>query len=237
MTNENEEKSLVVRPDVEGTVNALQAFQQLKKSVLDSNDTVSINGKAYIKRSGWRKIALAFNISTEIISVEREKIGDLYVVRVKARATAPNGRISEEIAVCDSSEFTGKLAATFHNIETKAATRAINRAISNLVGGGEVSAEEITTEEIENIKPQPRPEPKKEVEMITDKQRSVILQYGLNDDEKEDYIAFFLEKIRKEIPDLTKKEASELIGHLTSSWDQSKTDFEFQRWRESHLKQ
>ncbi|MEM3192091.1 MAG: hypothetical protein QW292_08385 [Candidatus Parvarchaeota archaeon] len=234
---ESENKSLVVRPDVEGTIQALEAFQKLKTSVLDRNDTVDIGGKAYIKRSGWRKIALAFNVSTEIVSVERERSGEMYIVRVKARASAPNGRVSEEIAVCDSSEFTGKLIASLHNVETKAATRAINRAISNLVGGGEVSAEEITTEEIENIKPQPHPEPKKEVEMITDKQRSAILQYGINDDEKEDYIAFFLEKIRKQIPDLTRKEASELIEHLTTSWTKSKTDLDFTRWRESHLKQ
>ncbi|MEM3448571.1 MAG: hypothetical protein QXP38_06810 [Nitrososphaerota archaeon] len=236
--DENEKnQSLVVRPDVEGTIEALKAFQVLKQSVLDENDVISISGKAYIKRSGWRKIALAFNISTEVVSIEREKIGETYIVRVKARALAPNGRLSEEVGVCDSSEFTGGLKPTYHNIESKATTRAINRAISNLVGGGEVSAEEITTEEIENIKPQSHPEPKKEVEMITDKQRSVILQYGLNDDEKEDYIAFFLEKIRKEIPDLTRKEASELIEHLTTSWTKSKTDLDFTRWRESHLKQ
>ncbi|MEM3907796.1 MAG: hypothetical protein QXZ17_13225 [Nitrososphaerota archaeon] len=231
MANENE-KSLVVRPDVEGTIQALEAFQKLKTSVLDRNDTVDIGGKAYIKRSGWRKIALAFNISTEVISIEREKIGETYIVRVKARASAPNGRISEEVGVCDSSEFSGKLAASFHNIETKAATRAINRAISNLVGGGEVSAEEVVTEEeIES-----HPEPKNE-EMITDKQRNAILQYGMNDPEKELYIEFYSNKMSKEIPMLTKKEASNLIEALTSSWVTKRADMEFQRWRESHLKQ
>ena len=134
---------MVVQPNVEAAKSAMDAFQALKAKLLDANDIVEIQNKKYIKRSGWRKIALAFNISTEIVSIEREKIGDVYVVRVKARAIAPNGRVSEEVGVCDSSEFSGNLKPTFHNIEAKAVTRAINRAISNLVGGGELSAEEV----------------------------------------------------------------------------------------------
>ena len=143
MTTDIIQTSGVVSPDVEGTVNALKKFLELKEEVLQENDTVMISGKKYIKRSGWRKIALAFNVSTEIISVERDYGSDLKICHVKARAIAPNGRVSEEIASCDSTEFTGNIKFTIHNVETKAATRAINRAISNLVGGGEVSAEEI----------------------------------------------------------------------------------------------
>jgi hypothetical protein len=129
-------------PNVAQAVESMQAFQQLKTRLLDDNDTVTISGKRYIKRSGWRKIALAFNISVEITSIEHETRDGIYIVRARAKATAPSGRVSEEIGACDSSEFSGAIAATVHNIETKAATRAINRAISNLVGGGEVSAEE-----------------------------------------------------------------------------------------------
>jgi hypothetical protein len=143
MTSDIVQISGVVSPDVEGTVSALKKFLELKEEVLQENDTVMISGKKYIKRSGWRKIALAFNVSTEIISVERDYGSDLKICHVKARAIAPNGRVSEEIASCDSAEFQGNIKFTIHNVETKAATRAINRAISNLVGGGEVSAEEI----------------------------------------------------------------------------------------------
>ena len=143
MTTDIVQTSGVVSPDVEGTVSALKKFLELKEEVLQENDTVMISSKKYIKRSGWRKIALAFNVSTEIISVERDYGSDLKICHVKARAIAPNGRVSEEIASCDSAEFQGNIKFTIHNVETKAATRAINRAISNLVGGGEVSAEEI----------------------------------------------------------------------------------------------
>ena len=155
MTTDIVQTSGVVSPDVEGTVSALEKFLKLKEEVLQENDTVMISSKKYIKRSGWRKIALAFNVSTEIISVERDYGSDLKICHVKARAIAPNGRVSEEIASCDSSEFNDKVKFSIHNMETKAATRAINRAISNLVGGGEVSAEEIeqgTSAETDNGK-------------------------------------------------------------------------------------
>ena len=163
----------VVTPDVQGTVTALEQFKKLKTSVLSPEDTVIIEGKPFIKRSGWRKIALAFNVSTEIVSIEHEKLENDYIVRVRARATAPNGRISEGIAACSKSEFTGKREkmGTVHNIEATASTRAINRAISDLVGGGEVSAEEIITEQEVQIpqqthtQQQPQPSDK-----ITDKQ-------------------------------------------------------------------
>ena len=150
MTTDIVQTSGVVSPDVEGTISALKKFLELKEEVLQENDTVMISSKKYIKRSGWRKIALAFNVSTEIISVERDYGSDLKICHVKARAIAPNGRVSEEIASCDSTEFQGNIKFSVHNLETKAATRAINRAISNLVGGGEVSAEEIEQGENEN---------------------------------------------------------------------------------------
>jgi len=148
--NNDERKGAItlVTPNVVEAITSMRAFQELKSKLLDENDVVEIEGKKYIKRSGWRKIALAFNISTEIVEVSREEKDEKYIVRVKARAVAPNGRVSEEIGVCDSSEFeSGRLKASIHNIETKATTRALNRAISNLVGGGEVSAEEIIADD------------------------------------------------------------------------------------------
>jgi len=163
MNEEDNEKNSItlVVPNVNEAIISMRAFQELKTKLLDDNDLVVIEGKKYIKRSGWRKIALAFNISTEIVEVSREKENEKYIVRVKARAIAPNGRVSEEIGVCDSSEFeNGRLRASIHNIETKATTRALNRAISNLVGGGEVSAEEIIADDEgsqpQELQPQPQ---------------------------------------------------------------------------------
>jgi len=208
MTSEETAMS-VVSPDVKGTIETLGKFLELKEKVLQKDDVIVIAGKKYIKRSGWRKIALAFNISTEIVSVDRDYVSNLKICHVKARATATNGRVSEEIASCDSSEFDSKVKFSIHNLETKAATRAINRAISNLVGGGEVSAEEI----IQGEEEVPEQEPasgtvsngRKNEELASDNQ----IKY-LSDLMKGKGLVPDTEALKK----LTKKEASEAIERL-----------------------
>lgn len=47
-----------------------------------------------------------------------------------------------------------------HDVRTLAQTRACNRAISNLAGGGEVSFEEMSSGSGNGVEPSPRPAPK-----------------------------------------------------------------------------
>lgn len=151
-------------PDVDKAARAMVLFQELKKRVLDSDDVQTISGKAYIKRSGWRKIAFAFNVDTQVVSVEKELLDAPkgWTVTVKARAVSPGGRIAEDVATCDAEEIKkSRMEPTLHNIETKAATRAINRAISDLVGGGIVSAEELNEAEQAQEPPHPQEKPPK----------------------------------------------------------------------------
>ena len=211
---EENNAQIIAKPDVKGALEIMRAFQELKQKVLDANDMVTISGKQYIKRSGWRKIAMAFNISTEVVKIEREKIDNVYVVRVIARATAPGGRISEEAGVCDSTEFErGNLQGTLHNIETKAVTRAINRAISNLVGGGEVSAEEIIKGPDEVVKEREIEEPQKESqkELITTKQIN-FLNNLMKDPEVKEFVNNKLNG--KKLSELTKDEARLIIEEI-----------------------
>ena len=155
MTDETKEHAImIVKPDVQGAVDAMAAFQDIKSKILVADDKVDVQGKTYIKRSGFRKIALAFGISTEILSVEREmRNNGVYIVFVRARASSSNGRYADGSAVCDSTEFSGNMKPTMHNIETKSTTRAINRAIAELVGGGAISAEEMDVEETPGEQP------------------------------------------------------------------------------------
>jgi len=178
----------VVLPDVERAARAMKLFEELKAKVMSPQDIVKRDDMTFIKRSGWRKIALAFNVTTEILSIERSTEDGVYTVRVKARAIAPNGRHTDQVAACDSTEFVGGMKATRHNIESKAATRAVNRAVSDLVGGGEVSAEEITSEE---------PDP-----LLTPKQESLL--HKLVDDGK-------INLTHDEVKTLTKQQASGVI--------------------------
>jgi len=211
---EENNTQIIAKPNVQAALEVMKAFQELKQKVLDANDTVTISGKQYIKRSGWRKIAMAFNISTEVVKIEREKIDDkTYVVRVIARARAPGGRVSEEAGVCDSTEFErGNLQGTLHNIETKAVTRAINRAISNLVGGGEVSAEEIIKGPDEIVKEREiKEEPQQKDPPITTRQ----INY-LNDLMKDKDVQELVNKMLngRKLSELTKSEASMIIEEI-----------------------
>ena len=59
------------------------------------------------------------------------------------RATAPWGQFAEDIGACGTDEATGKREISWADAVATATTRATNRAVSNLIAMGEVSAEEI----------------------------------------------------------------------------------------------
>lgn len=120
-----------------------QTIQELKKSILDKSDIQDIQGKTYVKRSGWRKLQSAFAISDRIITKEREDLGEgqfLWRIEVEAYHTK-TGRSATGLGTCSTKER--KFAHVEHDVIAIAHTRAKNRAISDLIGLGEVSAEEI----------------------------------------------------------------------------------------------
>lgn len=129
----------------------LKAFQEIKKQCLTKNDTMYIKGNPYVKKTGWRKIKTAFNISLEILEKQRVVLDDknimwIYNVRAYAKNREGNTVASADAEMaCDTREkFSNGKPETA--IMAMAQTRAYNRAISDLVGGGEVSAEEMTGE-------------------------------------------------------------------------------------------
>jgi len=161
--------------DPEAVVNMYDGFEELKTRLLNKSDTTPINKKLHINKSGWRKIATLFNLSVETFEDERSVRDGVVFWRVKARAAAPNGRTSVGSGMCASNEsnhmerlsnyddktpedddtlmvdgewrvLKDPRALNEHNIYATAETRAKNRAISDLVGGGEVSAEEINAD-------------------------------------------------------------------------------------------
>ena len=116
-------------------------YDEIKSKIITDNDKMSMRGQTFTKKSGWRKIATAFNISDTIIKKERDEIPEGVKWTVEVEAVAPNGRRSHGIGMCDSAE-SGKSGTKEHDILATAHTRAKNRAISDLLGG-EVSAEEM----------------------------------------------------------------------------------------------
>ena len=149
--------------DVDSAKAFMDNYQEVCKALLDKSDyqNVKINGKstAFKKKSAWRKIATAFNISDEILEKEiiRDDNYQIISATFAVKVTAPNGRSGIGTASCSifdkiknsdleqPSNF--ELRKRFNNAENDvigtAHTRAKSRAISDLVGMGEVSAEEM----------------------------------------------------------------------------------------------
>ncbi len=202
-----------VLPDVKFAVEAMKLFQQMKKDLLEDDDTVTIGKKEYIKRSGLRKIALAFNLSVEVMETERERTGDDWSVRVKARSTTPSGRFCEDVGVCDSDEVRkGGMNPTLHNVESKATTRAINRAIADLVGGGVVSADELPEGDPGGNGPPPA---KGAAQKAYPPQVKMIVDFIGKSQVNANYVSAFLGDVGAKNPqDLTAEQATALIDSL-----------------------
>ena len=194
-------------------------YQDVIQKVCTDEDYQVIGTEKFRKKSGWRKIATFFNLSTEIVEERKEMIGDNTVYHFTVKALHKNGRFAVGTGSCDAYEKAvlkdGKYKSkgnvikwgkrpngksyplewewidavpnSIHNIRTTAETRATNRAISNLVGGGEVSAEEVDqqahdVEEGEVVPPpaktpvQPKPQAQevKQEPLINDFQKTHI---------------------------------------------------------------
>jgi hypothetical protein len=141
----SEEGTSIVKPivKIQDALNDLRSFEQMKSRLLSRQDYQPIQGKNFIKKSGWRKLALVFNISDEVVHSSRETRADgSFVWTFRVRAIAPNGRYTESVASCDSKER--KFSHLEHDVLATAQTRAKSRAISDLIGAGEISAEELS---------------------------------------------------------------------------------------------
>jgi len=157
------------------------------KSGLAKNETMKIEGKPYIKRNGWRMIAAGFNVTLELVKDNsgnvlhtrmegEDELGKYYVHTYTARATLPNGRYAECDGACSSRDaFFSKAHGERKppsdideaDIIATAQTVAYNRAISDLVGGAEVSAEEMLGKKNVAFKPQAPPTPVREATVET----------------------------------------------------------------------
>ena len=152
--------------NVDQAVAEWEAYQQLTKRLLTEDDYQRIGDKKFKKKSAWRKYAKAFNISCEEISREIVRADDGYPLyaRIVVRATEQGGRWQDADQECHVSEKCcvkafGRVCSRRHHcclpgcdgrvhfshpgdIPAVATTRAKNRAISDLIGAGEVSFEE-----------------------------------------------------------------------------------------------
>jgi hypothetical protein len=158
----------IVRPlvTVDAAVAAFNEYQQLKQKLRGPGDFITFTDRNGQQKEAptkqWRsKLTRFFGISCEIVKEEIETLPDgSFVVKVTAKATAPNGLYMYGDGSCWSKTKEGR-GDLYHNTRSHAVTRAKNRAVLELVGFGEVSAEEITDVDYEEERPKAT-EPKAE---------------------------------------------------------------------------
>lgn len=157
--------------DTEGAVAAWNAYVALCKAVIGPEDIQKTWDGDFRKKSAFRKLARFYDLTDKVVDseIQRDDRGRPIFAAFTVRATAPNGREAEGYHECHLSErccpaafeedcyradkpnhhcckpgctgwphwsHPGDIPATAH-------TRAKNRAISDLIGAGEVSAEEV----------------------------------------------------------------------------------------------
>jgi len=143
----------IIKPvgTVDEALEAWKQYQDLKMKLAGEGDFQRIPGKAgkpdklHPTKQFANKLSRFFGLSVKISRETKEVLEDgNFVWHVVAIAMAPNGQYREGDGHCDSSERA--FAHLQHDVYATAVTRAKNRAILELVGFGEVSAEEIIDE-------------------------------------------------------------------------------------------
>ena len=140
--------------DPEGAKAYWENYEEVVNAILTKDD---YQGTQFKKKSAYRKLATAFQFSDEVVKEDiiKDDKGRVVTAEFHVKATAKNGRFAIGVGMCslydkinkkdktEPSEF--ELRKRFsnpdHDIISTAHTRAKNRAIADLIGTGEVSAE------------------------------------------------------------------------------------------------
>lgn len=130
--------------DVKKAKEQWKNYIDLTQELLVDSDYQEIGGKKYKKKSAWRKYARFFNITDRIVDerIKRDDKGNVLEAIYIVEAQAPNGRTTQGIGMASKNE-PKKFFSKDHDIVGTAMTRAKSRAISDLIGSGEVSSEEV----------------------------------------------------------------------------------------------
>lgn len=161
-TNETDNRELLLPvAKMNDLVQSMRIFERVKAEMLTANDLYSpkANEGPKIRASGWRKLAMAFGISDEIMREERvlDPSDPTHIMyRFEVRTYTRGSRASVGVGSASSRER--KFQHEEHDLRALAHTRAKSRAIRDILGGSDSIAEE------EDLTPEPsgpsqRPDP------------------------------------------------------------------------------
>ena len=169
----------------EDLVEAMKRFEEIKgKLLVRDRDTYTIENVERIRKSGWRKLALAFGVSDEIVreDVVHDTTDPSYLcVHTRVKAWARGGRTVEGTGTASSRER--KFAHLEHDLHALAHTRAKSRAIADMLGSSDLIAEEepeVLVQPAQTPAPAPSrtpPTPKAGQQSIDAGQRAVAVHY------------------------------------------------------------
>jgi len=134
---------------------AFKAYRDIQTALdgVMADQIIQLEGKAFRKKGYWRGLTVGYGLTVECVEERRELFGTLpnggdnFAWVVMYRASTKSGRSGTGDGACSAAEKSvGRMRATEHLVRSHAHTRAFNRAVSNLVGFGEVSAEELEPE-------------------------------------------------------------------------------------------
>lgn len=145
-------ESGAITPSAKGASDALKTYLEIQRVFDDQMPEciMEIQGKKFRKKAYWRAIATAFRVEARLVSEERIELEDDWGYTATYRAITADGRKCDGDGACMASEKHGAMG-TVHNVRAHAHTRAKNRAIADLVGFGEVSADELGPDSFEQI--------------------------------------------------------------------------------------
>ena len=139
------------------TFSAYKSMQvEIDKAMPDQ--IMTIQGRQFRKKGYWRAVRAAFALKVSCVSEERIESNGDWGYSVLYRAEGRNGMSADGDGVCMGAEKAERQRSV-HNVRSHAHTRAFNRAVSNLVGFGEVSAEEVERDDHPVIETRPMPHP------------------------------------------------------------------------------
>lgn len=209
---------------IDQALEQFQLYQELKQKLGTPNDFQRIGEKQHPKKSFVRKVQRFFNISCEIRQDEPLRDENNVIIAWVAKARAihlTTGAFQDADGSCSFSEKVAKnpqqqaQMRTIHNIRAHAVTRAKNRAILDLVGFGEVSAEEINQSPNQSYQQTQR---RKTVQaMASQKQLGFITsllekQHGFNETQWRQLL--YKHTNKRSRSELTKEDASKVIKIL-----------------------
>lgn len=152
-----EAADMIAAPSANELESNVRRYQDMQKTldrlmpdqIVETGTNNDGTPKLFRRKGYWKAIAQGFNLNVELVRESRQVHDEDFGYCVTYKASDPRtGRSADGDGACFASEKAqrrGGIGGTEHNVRAHAHTRATNRAVSNLVAFGEVSAEELET--------------------------------------------------------------------------------------------